>query len=381
MKFSTISVLVCLVAPSVGCAVLPADGPTSFDKVAAVNPEADVQFELVNVTPSVLSILEHRRPSGDFGQFDTKSPPSMVRLGPGDVIGVTIFESSAGGLFIPAEPGTRTGNFVTVPDQQVDRNGLISVPYAGQIQVAGKGINEVQKAIEQKLAARALEPQVVVTIRERNSAQVSVLGAVNAAQKYNLNPRGERLLEAIAKAGGPSQQGYDTFVTVQRGSRKATMYFQRIVNEPGNNIWLQPGDVVYVYKETRTFIALGAQGQNGRFVFDTEAITLSDALGKAGGLLDERANPGSVFVYRFEDRAIAEKIGVDVTKYRDSKVPIVYRINLREGGGYFVSADMQILNRDVIFVGNSAYTEIIKALTLYRTTVAAGTETQGLKGW
>ncbi|WP_246791535.1 polysaccharide biosynthesis/export family protein [Bradyrhizobium commune] len=54
------------------------------------------------------------------------------------MVAVTIFESTAGGLFIPAEAGTRSGNFVSLPNQNVDSAGNISVPYAGAVKAAGR---------------------------------------------------------------------------------------------------------------------------------------------------------------------------------------------------------------------------------------------------
>jgi Polysaccharide biosynthesis/export protein len=64
-------------------------------------------------------------------------PPPRITLGIGDVVRVTVFESEPGGLFIPGELGAQLGNFVTLPDQVVDTNGNITVPYAGTIRASG----------------------------------------------------------------------------------------------------------------------------------------------------------------------------------------------------------------------------------------------------
>ena len=68
-------------------------------------------------------------------------------LGIGDVVSVTIFEAEPGGLFIPLEASARPGNFITLPNQTVDSNGNITVPYAGMIRAAGRTTSEVQEAI------------------------------------------------------------------------------------------------------------------------------------------------------------------------------------------------------------------------------------------
>jgi protein involved in polysaccharide export with SLBB domain len=65
-------------------------------------------------------------------------PPPLITLGIGDVVSVTIFEREPGGLFVPSEPGARPGNFVTLPDQVVDNNGNITVPYAGTVRALGR---------------------------------------------------------------------------------------------------------------------------------------------------------------------------------------------------------------------------------------------------
>jgi protein involved in polysaccharide export with SLBB domain len=79
-------------------------------------------------------------------------PPPRITLGIGDVVSVTIFEAEPGGLFAPSEPGTRPGNFVTLPSQVVDTNGNITVPYAGTIRARGRTPAEVQEAINEALS-------------------------------------------------------------------------------------------------------------------------------------------------------------------------------------------------------------------------------------
>jgi protein involved in polysaccharide export with SLBB domain len=83
-------------------------------------------------------------------------PPRRITLGIGDLVNVTIFEAEPGGLFIPGEPGARPGNFVTLPDQVVDTNGNITVPYAGTIRALGRTPAEVQEAINEALSTKPL---------------------------------------------------------------------------------------------------------------------------------------------------------------------------------------------------------------------------------
>ena len=84
----------------------------------------------------------------------SRRSPRRITLGIGDVVSVTIFEAEAGGLFLPSEAGARPGNFVTLPDQMVDSDGNITVPYAGTIRAAGRTPLEVQQAIIEALTRR-----------------------------------------------------------------------------------------------------------------------------------------------------------------------------------------------------------------------------------
>ena len=81
-----------------------------------------------------------------------RPPPWRITLGIGDVVSVTVFEPP-GGLLVPSDAGARPGNFVTLPNQIVDSNGNITVPYAGTIRAAGRTPSEVQQAINEALRA------------------------------------------------------------------------------------------------------------------------------------------------------------------------------------------------------------------------------------
>ncbi len=97
---------------------------------------------------------------------------------------------------------------------------------------------------------------------------------------------------------------------LQRGNQRATVPFANLVYEPSNNIYVQPGDRIYVYREQQKFLAFGASGQQGEFNFDAWRINLAEGVGKAGGLVDVQADPASVYLYRLEPREVAQELGV-----------------------------------------------------------------------
>ena len=355
-----------------GCAWVPTDGPYAHQikwGASSTTPEtvtpAPLPYALVKLSPETVSAVGRYEPRGLAGAFPDKYvPPSKIKFGIGDVISVTIFEAAAGGLFIPTEAGVRPGNFVTLPDQTVDNDGNISVPYAGLVKANGRYNGEIQDDIVNRIKNRAIEPQVIVSLAQQRTSLVSVNGEVNTPIRFPAAAYGaqDRITDAITRAGGIKDQGYSTWVMLQRGNRRATVPFANLVYEPSNNIYVQPGDRIYVYQEQQKFLAFGATGTQGEFNFDAWRINLAEAVGKAGGLLDVQADAGSVFLYRAEPRELAEQLGVEVGKFTGELIPVIFQVSLRAPGGYFLATNFQMRNGDVIFVANAEAVDVTKFL-------------------
>lgn len=372
-----------------GCGLMPVSGPNAIAVKSQVTWNGP-PYGRVFLTPKVINILDEYGPrtlSATFG--DHRSPPE-IKFGIGDVVGVTIFEAAAGGLFIPAEASVRPGNFVTLPNQPIDARGMLSVPYAGQVPAAGKTAAEIEREIVDRIKDRAIEPQVVVNLVAQNSSLITVIGEVNVGLTSSPTgriaalPAGERLLDVITRAGGLKDQGQDTWVVLERNGRRASVPFGSLIYEPGNNIWAWPGDTIYLYKEPQTFLAFGASGTQGQFPFSAGPtssawrMTLAEAVAAAGGLLDLQADPGSVFLYRREPRELAEKLGVDCSKMEGPTVPIVYSVSFLDPAGYFLATRMQMRNKDVIFAANAQSVEITKFANFLNVLLSVPTNAVGV---
>jgi polysaccharide biosynthesis/export protein len=295
---------------------------------------------------------------------------------------VSIFEAAPGGLFTPATTaGARPGNFVDLPPQAVDQKGSIYVPYAGEIPAAGREVPEIQQAVIARLRNRAIEPQVVISLNQQHSSVVSVLGDVNTPGVLALNSVGERMLALIARAGGPKYEAIETYVTLQRDGKRVRVLLSRIVHDPTENIFVRPNDVIFLTRESPTITALGAVGLNTSLgvsldiPFDVETLTLSQALGRAGGLVDAQSDPAHVYVYRFESREFLQKLGIDTQRFITDQVPTIYHVNLRDPSGLLVSSAFQMRSKDVMFVANAKVVDYYKLLLLINNTAATVSNT------
>ena len=352
-----------------GCGLMPTSGPSSFEVRSGSTDVDSLPYALVKLSPKITDILARNAPRLSASMTDRRRPQE-IRFGVGDIVGVTIFEATSGGLFIPAEAGVRPGNFITLPNQAVDHEGNISVPYAGVIRARGRTPTEVQKAIVETIQNRAIDPQAVVTLVDQRTSLISVLGDVNLPARFPASAAGERILDAIARAGGPRSQGFDSWVMLEREGRRETVPFGALVYEPSNNVYVHANDTIYLYREPQTFVAFGAVGGlgglQGQIGFDAWRISLAEAVAKANGLSQALADPASVFLYRGETREVVEQMGVDSSRFSGPIIPIVYSVNFRDPSAYFLATTFQMRNKDVLYVSNAASVEIAKVLDFIR---------------
>jgi polysaccharide biosynthesis/export protein len=365
---------------SAGCTIVPSSGPEDHvikSEVTRSGPE----YGLVKLTPTVVDILKEYGPGAIAGSFPDRRPPAGIKFGIGDGVAVSIFEAAAGGLFIPAEAGVRPGNFVALPNQNVDLNGFITVPYAGAVKANGRTPREIQQDIVKAIGNRAIEPQVVVSLITQNTSLVSVLGEVRTPARLTANAAGERVLDLIARAGGLTGPGWESWVTLERAGKRATVPFGALMYQPANNIWVHPGDTIYVYREPQVFLAFGAFtvggsfGGQAQFPFDMWKISMAQAMAKAGGLIDAQAEPAGVYVYRREPRELAERLGVDCSKYVGPLVPVVYNADFRDPAAFFLASKFEMRDKDVLFAANAATVDTAKFLQFARLVIGTANDT------
>ncbi|MEZ2129498.1 polysaccharide biosynthesis/export family protein [Sinorhizobium sp. CB9] len=375
-----------------GCTSLPRSGPddAAFEKQAAVHVttkdrKVGIDYVLVDINKNMLSSFEEAAQASIRDSFGGgRGGPPEIPLGVGDIVQVSIFEAQAGGLFIPTEvAGSRPGNFITLPSQTIDRSGTLTIPYAGRIVAAGRPKEQVEQEIEEKLSNRAIEPQVVITTVTSHSSEVAVLGDVNKAGKFEVTSAGDRVLDVISSAGGISAPSIETYVTLQRRGKTGTIAYDKLQTTPAENIYVAPGDTVLVNRERRTYSVYGAAGLNGRFDFEDTKLTFGEALGKAGGMLDSRADPGQVFLYRKVARKTVQGLGIETARFSGNEIPVIFRANMRDPSSFFAVQQFAMQDKDIIYISNSDSVELVKFLNVLNsfTSTASGavTDTQDAK--
>ena len=373
MKFSVL--FTCLASLALaGCYTLPTAGPTAGQVVDQAVKDGKRRFDVVNVNDHVVAALLSQPKASFQTRFQQYGKPPEPKIGVGDTVSVSIWEAAGGGLFSAPTPETVTGTVatgshnVTIPDQIVTRDGAISVPFAGRIAVAGRSPLEVQREIEERLAGKAIEPQVIVTVDKSVTNTATVSGEVVSGARVPLSVGGDRLLDLIAAAGGAKAPIYEIFVRLSRDGVTVTMPMSRLVSNPAENIYAWPGDVLTLVQIPQTYSVFGATGQNTQLDFKAEKITLAEAVARAGGLQDQRADPSGVFLFRYEPPAVVGALGAgNLPTGPDRDSPVVYRLDFRDPNSYFLADRFPVEDKDIIYVSNALLSDLQKFFTLLNT--------------
>jgi polysaccharide export outer membrane protein len=193
------------------------------------------------------------------------------RLGPGDAIGVQVYQS----------PDLSV-------DARVSENGVISYPLVGSVQLGGLTISEAERKIADALRTGGFlkAPQVNIVLRQVRGNQVSVLGQVSRPGRFPLETFTTRVSDMLAAAGGTTPTGDDVLiVTGQRGGKP----FRKVIDIPGlflneksgDDILLAGGDTLYVAKAP-VFYIYGEAQKPGPYRIE-RGMTVMQALAQGGG--------------------------------------------------------------------------------------------------
>ena len=360
--------LICLLAGLSGCAQLPTSGPSA--EVVRQEGQAQAQgvIQVVEIDGTVARRLAAQRQSTSFAEMLGVGQASDLALAPGDTIEVVIWESPPATLFGGSANDARSmsagARTVTIPEQLVGLDGFINVPFAGRISVLGRRLVEVEAEIVRRLTGKANQPEAVVRRTKSMAASVTVVGEVASSTRLALTPGGERLLDALAAAGGVRQPVNRMTLQITRGDRFHAMPLDAVIRDPRQNVLLRPGDVVTALHQPHSFTALGATGKNEEVAFEAQGISLAQALARSGGLVDSRSDPQGVFVFRFERAEALEWPNQPVLKTPDGLVPVVYRIDLRNPASFFAMQGFAVNDKDVLYVSNAPAAELQKFLNL-----------------
>lgn len=330
-----------------GCSTLPSSGPTSTDINTALKKYNDIGFSIVDIDAAAAAKLASLPPA-DGGLARLTRPGRIDTLGPGDVlnvgiyeVGITLFQgasgtSSQGGQFNPSAHSTNLENVL------VDSTGSIVLPYVGKLNVSGKTPAEVARMIERGLRGLSQRPQVQVGVATNAHNNYYILGDVRTPGKFPLALPEERLIDALARAGGATIQPDDAIVRVTRSNQSAETRLSAIDAGGPQNIALLPGDRVQVFTRPRTFLAFGSTTKVSQIPFSTNDLSMAEAIARIAGPNENSADAAAIYLFRY-----------DMTADKPGGQPVIYRLNMLRAESYFLSQRIGMRDKDVIYIASA----------------------------
>lgn len=173
--------------------------------------------------------------------------------------------------------GSGSGSGQQLLAYTIDEQGTINFPVLGKISVGGKTRRQVAEYIQDRLIARELVSDPIVTVEYVNMG-VNVMGEVNKAGRIDIDKDHFTLLDALAKAGDLTITGQrkDVLVTRQVDGVNHVYHvdltnMQTLLNSPA--YYLQQNDLVYVSPNDKRKRESKAMGNT----FNTPAVWISIA--------------------------------------------------------------------------------------------------------
>ncbi len=152
-------------------------------------------------------------------------------IGPGDSIKIILWGSVQGEYSLT-----------------VDRNGQISVPKVGVVQVSGLTFKQLREVMDREFVRQYTNFQFNVTLDNLRTIQVFVVGQARFPGSYAISSL-STLISALFASGGPSKIGTMRDIQVRRGNKVIAhfdMYDFLFRGEKSQDIRLQEGDVISI---------------------------------------------------------------------------------------------------------------------------------------
>ena len=340
-----------------GCTALPGDGPW-MGGAQSTSTEA-LPFDVIDLTPT--TVAAYRQPPIDKASGTSNLSAAVpISVAPGDVLKVRIFERYGGNIF----PTLNASGGGDLGVQRVGEDGTITLPFVGTVPVAGLDLPQVEARIRERLNAtnKVQDPEVIVDFEAPRAHTVVVSGEVKKPGRVSLLEGVRTVVDAINMAGGPFSAATTTSPSNQvevvvRRQGQVILNAQLSDLLAGSDIAVQRGDEIVVRPNARVYTVLGAVTKSGNVEMTKANISLLEALGNVGGLMDQRANKTGVYVFRMGD-----------LQSNPTARARVFRLDLFQPVSIFVAQQFGVQARDVVYVTNAPLYEYDKVLTsIFRT--------------
>jgi protein involved in polysaccharide export with SLBB domain len=276
--------------------------------------------------------------TGNFDQLpmDLPAGPEYV-LGPGDGLNIDLWGSVSQRLH-----------------RVVDREGRLSLPEIGVIQVAGHSLGDAQHMVQSALRSQFRELEADVSLDRLRAIRVYVVGDVQRPGAYDISSLSTPL-NALYQAGGPSPRGSMRIVKHFRGNQlveTVDLYDLLLHGVEAAAQRLESGDTILVPTIGEQVTIEGMVRRPGIYELYNEK-SLAEALELAGGVLPS-GTLRHVDVERVEAHQDRTMLRVDLPEdNKDAKVTeALDEFNIQDGDKIKISPILPFAEKTVYLDGH-----------------------------
>lgn len=284
--------------------------------------------------------------SNNRGWIKRSRGPGDQIIEPGDMVDISVWDNEPNSLLIaPAQ------KVVSLNAMRVSQSGTIFMPYVDEIYVAKMTPDRARQAIQERMASVIPSAQVQLSHTSGRKSTVDLVSGTQKPGNYPLPDRDFTVTALIAMGGGVASGIENPQIRLMREGKLYGVALETLLDNPALDTTLRGGDKVYVEKDERYFLALGAAGREAQIPFPQERISALDALSLVGGVNDTRADPKGILILR---NYSASDVRMDDAG--PSKERMVFAVDLTSGDGLFSAGEFQVHDGDLVLVTESALT-------------------------
>jgi polysaccharide export outer membrane protein len=331
MKFLKIHLLPLLTVLVVsGCAYAPGL------YTGAITPDAPPPGALLSITPELLQ--EQRASRNDEVPAEVRQlfgAPKPYTIGSGDIVNIVVWDHPQLALTPSGTEAAVTTSSVG-NGYNVNTDGRIQFPYVGQIKLAGLTEYQARDLLVKELSKVIKDPNVTLRIQSYRSGRVYIDGEVRNPGLQAVNDIPLTLPEAISRAGGYTPTADRSAIAITREGATTTVSIPQLTAKGINpaQILLKSGDLVRVMssEESKVFV-LGEVLRPSSQTLRNGRLTLNEALGEAGGVNPNSADPSQIFVVRTR-----------------ANKPEIFHLDAKSPSAFALAEGFELQPRDVVYV-------------------------------
>lgn len=277
----------------------------------------------------------------------------------GDMLQITVYDHPE-----LTNPSGSNNNNVENSGITIENDGTLYYPYIGKVSVAGLSVDEIREAIATPLAEFITDPQISVRVVRFNAKRAYVTGQVNEPGPQSITNVPLTVLDAIARAGGLSEDANWHEVLLSRNGIETRLSVYEMLNNGrlGQNMLLQNGDVLHVpVTGQQQVYVLGELNRVNALAMGNIRMSLTEALTRSGGLNQVTSNAEGIFVIRprsinpsvIETAAVTSTANTGVT---DSKLGTIYQLNVKNAVAFAVGSQFMLQPGDIVYVTTAPVT-------------------------